>query len=105
MRDTVQGRLDSLKSAIEGVSISLFSMNQGPLSDAIERTTEWVRANEEVIASNLGGWIAKIIDNFQSITDIFTLETFILNNDLFGIGSFKITTQFKFLSIYKERYC
>lgn len=67
MRDTVQGRLDSLKSAIEGVSISLFTMSSGPLSDAIERTTEWVRANEEVIASNLGGWIAKIIDNFQSI--------------------------------------
>lgn len=67
MRDTVQGRLDSLRSAIEGVSISLFTMSSGPLSDAIDRTTEWVRANEEVIASKLGGWLAGIIENFQSI--------------------------------------
>jgi len=69
MRDTLQGRLNSLKSAVEGVKISIFSMSSGPLADAIEKTTEWVRANESLIATNLGGFLANIINNFESIVD------------------------------------
>jgi TP901 family phage tail tape measure protein len=67
MRDTLQGRLNSLKSAVEGVSISLFSMTNGPLVNAIEKTTEYVRANEELIATNIGGFLAKVINNFELI--------------------------------------
>lgn len=67
MRDTVQGRINSLKSAIEGVSISIFSMNRGPLAGAIEKMTEWVRANEQVIATNIGEFIASIVNNFEDI--------------------------------------
>jgi TP901 family phage tail tape measure protein len=67
MRDTLQGRLNSLKSAVEGVSISLFSMTNGPLVDAIEKTTEFVRANEQLIATNLGGFLAGVINNFELI--------------------------------------
>lgn len=67
MRDTLQGRLNSLKSAVEGVSISLFSMTNGPLVDAIEKTTEWVRANETLIATNIGGFLADVINNFETI--------------------------------------
>lgn len=67
MRDTVQGRLNSLESAVEGVKISIFSMSSGPLADAIEKTTEWVRANEALIATNVGGFMANLINNFSSI--------------------------------------
>jgi TP901 family phage tail tape measure protein len=67
MRDTLQGRLNSLKSAVEGVSISLFSMTNGPLVGAIEKTTEFVRANEQLIATNLGGFLADVINNFELI--------------------------------------
>jgi TP901 family phage tail tape measure protein len=67
MRDTLQGRLNSLKSAVEGVSISLFSMTNGPLVEAIEKTTEFVRANEQLIATNLGGFLADVINNFELI--------------------------------------
>lgn len=67
MRDTLQGRLNSLKSAVEGVKISIFTMTSGPLSDAIEKTTEWVRANESLIATNVGEFLAKIINNFENI--------------------------------------
>lgn len=67
MRDTLQGRLNSLNSAVEGVKISIFSMTEGPLADAIEKTTEWVRANEKLIASNVGEFLAGIINNFESI--------------------------------------
>lgn len=67
MRDTLQGRLNSLNSAVEGVKISIFSMTEGPLADAIEKTTEWVRANERLIASNVGEFLAGIINNFENI--------------------------------------
>lgn len=69
MRDTLQGRLNSLKSAVEGVKISIFSMTSGPLADAIEKTTEWVRANEALIATNVGEFIAKIITNLPAIIE------------------------------------
>lgn len=67
MRDTLQGRLNSLKSAVEGVKISIFSMTNGPLADAIDKTTEWVRANEQLIATNVGEFLAGIISNFENI--------------------------------------
>lgn len=67
MRDTLQGRLKGLTSAIEGVKISIFSMNEGPLSDVVDYMTDWVRANGELIASNIGGFLKMIIENFESI--------------------------------------
>ena len=67
IRDTLQGRLNSLKSAVEGVKISIFSMTSGPLADAIDKTTEWVRANEQLIATNVGEFLANIINNFENI--------------------------------------
>lgn len=67
MRDTVQGRINSLKSAVEGVSISIFKMTEGPLSGAIDKMTEWVRVNEDMIATNVGGFFAGIINNFEEI--------------------------------------
>lgn len=67
MRNTLQGRFKSLRSAIEGVKISIFSMNEGPLSDVVDLMTEWVRANGQLIASNIGRFLKMIIDNFESI--------------------------------------
>lgn len=67
MRDTLQGRLNSLSSAVEGVKISIFSMTEGPLSDTVDKMTEWVRANEAVIATNIGGFISSLIENFSTI--------------------------------------
>lgn len=67
MRDTLQGRLNSLNSAVEGVKITLFSMTSGPLSDAVDKMTEWVRVNEKAIATNIGEVLAGIINNFEAI--------------------------------------
>ena len=67
MRDTLQGRLNALKSAVEGVKISIFSMTEGPLAGAIDGMTEWVRVNEEAIALDVGGFLAKVITNFEDI--------------------------------------
>lgn len=67
MRNTVQGSINSLKSAVEGVTISLFKQSEGGIKSSIDRMTEWVRANEELIAQNVGGFISKIIDNLDTI--------------------------------------
>lgn len=80
MRDTLQGRLNSLKSAVEGVKISIFGMSSGPLADAIDKTTEWVRANEQLIATNIGGFLSMIINNFDLIVSS-------LGNIAAGVGA------------------
>lgn len=67
MRDTLQGRLNSLNSAIEGVKISIFAMTSGPLSDTVDKMTEWVRANEAVIASGIAEFITMLIQNLPII--------------------------------------
>ena len=67
MRDTLQGRLNSLNSAIEGVKISIFGMTSGPLSDAVDKMTAWVRVNEQMLATNIGEFLAGIINNFKNI--------------------------------------
>ena len=67
IRDDVKGSIDALNSAIEGVGISIFSLNEGPLKKAIDRMTDWIRANEEVIASGIGEFFLSIINNMDSI--------------------------------------
>jgi len=67
IRDDVKGSLDGFNSAIEGVKISIFSLNEGPLKDAVDRTTEWVRVNEKMIAQNIGEFFAKVLNNLPEI--------------------------------------
>ena len=67
MRDTTRGSLNALNSAVEGVKISIFDLSKGPLKDAIDKTTDWVRANNDLIAQNIGGFIADLITNFEEI--------------------------------------
>ncbi|MCP4209820.1 MAG: phage tail tape measure protein [Shimia sp.] len=66
MKNNVQGSLDSLTSSIEALKIRIFLMNKGPLRDAIDATTEWVRANEGLIATRVGEWVAHIVKNFKN---------------------------------------
>ena len=65
MRNTMMGRLKALNSAVEGVKISLFSMNNGPLSETIESMTEWVRTNEQLLAQKIGNFINDVIEGLQ----------------------------------------
>lgn len=67
MRDTTRGSLNNLNSAIEGVSISLFSMTGGPIKEVIDRMTDWVRANGDVVASGIGEWVLKLADNIDAL--------------------------------------
>ena len=67
MRDTVTARFKNLQSAIESVKITLFDMNEGPLADTIDKMTNWVRVNEQLIATKINFFIQKIIDNLDEI--------------------------------------
>lgn len=67
MRDTLQGRLKSLSSAIESVKLRLFGMTSGPLSDVVDRMVAWTRANEDFIATKIGDVILSIVNNFDEI--------------------------------------
>lgn len=67
IRNDVRGSIDGLKSAVEGVKISIFSLNEGPLKDAIDSMTDWVRANEKLIATKIGGFLLSLINNIDGI--------------------------------------
>jgi len=67
IRNDVKGSLDGLLSAIEGVKISIFKLQEGPLKQAIDRMTEWVRVNENAIAAPIGKTLLYILDNFKQI--------------------------------------
>lgn len=69
IRNDVKGSIDGLSSAIDGVKISIFDMNEGSLKDVIDSMTEWVRANEAFIATKIGDFIKKIFDNLDVIIE------------------------------------
>ncbi len=58
--DTTLGSWLLLKSAVDAVKIRIFEMESGPLRDVIDTTTEWVGANEKLIAVKVSGFIKKL---------------------------------------------
>lgn len=68
--DTLRGSLLLLGSAIDGVKVKIFSMNEGPLKDLVDRMTEWVTANEDLIATRIGEFIGTIVENADGIADM-----------------------------------
>lgn len=65
--DTVRGSLLLLGSAVDAVKVKIFSLNDGPLKDVIDRTTAWVSANEDLIALRIGQFLGNIIENLDEI--------------------------------------
>lgn len=65
--DTVTGSFTLLQSAIDGVKVRIFGMNEGPLKDMIDRMTAWVSANEALIATRIGDFIADMIANVDTL--------------------------------------
>jgi len=65
--NTFQGSMLLLGSAVDAVKVKLFGLESGPLKGAVDKLTEWVSANEDLIASRVGGFLTMIIDNFALI--------------------------------------
>ncbi|MDZ7922701.1 MAG: phage tail tape measure protein [Marinagarivorans sp.] len=58
--NTTIGSLTLLGSAVDAVKVKIFSMQAGPLKKAIDRMTEWVTKNEDLIATNVGDFLVKV---------------------------------------------
>ncbi len=67
MRDTTSGSMKALASAIESVTISTFDLEGNAIKGVIDRTTEWVRANEKLISQRIADFIDFIITNADEL--------------------------------------
>lgn len=68
MRDTTGGSVKALKSAIEGVVIQIFKLGgDRGVKGLIDKMTEWVRKNQELIVSGIGDFLDKITNNMETI--------------------------------------
>ena len=65
--NTFQGSMLLLGSAVDAVKVKIFGLNEGPLKDIVDRMTKWVSANEELIASKIGGFLSMVAENFFTI--------------------------------------
>lgn len=65
--DTMKGSLLLLNSAVEGVKVSIFDLSGGALRELVDRMTKWVGVNGELISQNVGGFLLKVVDNFDEI--------------------------------------
>lgn len=65
--DTTLGDWETLGGSIDGVKMKIFGMSNGPLREVIQRMTEWVDANAELIAGKLGEFLLAIVNNFDEI--------------------------------------
>ena len=65
MRDTMQGRINSLISAFEGLQLTVFGLQDGAMSGLIDKSIEMVRAFDQAIFKNreLGNGIVTDIIN------------------------------------------
>lgn len=67
--DTVRGSLTLLGSAVDAVKVKIFGLNEGALKETIDNMTKWVGANEDLIATKVGGWIGSLIANLGTIAE------------------------------------
>lgn len=67
IRDTMSGSIDSLKSAIEGVIIDLFKLEDDGIKGVVDGITAWIRENKKLITSKIGTFLKNIIENFDEI--------------------------------------
>mgnify|MGYP003647492769 CR=1 FL=1 len=99
--NTVEGSIMLLGSAIDAVQLKMFNLSSGPIKDVIDKMTEWVGANGEVIASGLAEFIVKVLENLPQIASMIELlsevaSTFIVISSAIKIASAAMVV-FKFL--------
>lgn len=67
MRDTTANSIQNLMSVVESVSILLFELTRGPFRDLIDRTTAWVRANRELVATRISEFFKTVADRIDGV--------------------------------------
>lgn len=67
MRDTTQGAINTMKSAVEGLTITFFKLNQDGISGGIGGITDWIRSIDAFLEKNSEMVSAVGGDLFQAI--------------------------------------
>lgn len=65
--DTTRGSLTLLASAVDAVKVQIFDLNSGPLKDTIDKMTQWVGTNQDLIATKVTDFIADIVIRLPEI--------------------------------------
>ncbi|AAQ96483.1 hypothetical protein [Vibrio phage VP16T] len=65
--DDMLGSLRTLRSTVESVAIRFFELSGGSMRDVVDQATAWLRANRELIAQNVAGFLNTIVENIDSI--------------------------------------
>lgn len=71
--DSLKGDFTLLHSAVDGLLVSLFSMESGPLRGVVQGFTAWVTANKGLIQQKVADTVKAIADNLPTI--VFWLKT------------------------------
>ena len=65
--DSTLGDWERFKSAVDGVKISLFETQSGPLRGLIQGFTEWVETGGQLLAQDIAGYLTTIAQNMETI--------------------------------------
>lgn len=104
IRDTFEGRMKAMKSAIESVKIEIFDMTKGALSPLLDEMIKWVRLNEKFVATDIADFILGIANNIGSIlavagkVGIAILVFFTLTTALQGLAAIMTVVNFLMLA-------
>jgi len=60
-------QIKKLLSVFESVKLAIVAMSGQKFTDIINKTSEWTRKNEDLIATGFDKWFTKIIDNWSTI--------------------------------------
>lgn len=63
----LKGDITLLSSAVDGVKVSIFALNGGPLRSLVQATTQWVTANQALIRSRVQEYIVAIATNLPKV--------------------------------------
>jgi len=58
--DNLSGDVTLFKSALDGLEVKLFGVQDGALRGIVQRSREWLTANEDIIAQDFAHWIDQL---------------------------------------------
>ena len=67
IRDNATGDVASFWSALEGLRLQIWELVRGPFRALVQASTDWLRANQDVIAGGLRGFVEFLSDNLPTI--------------------------------------
>ena len=67
-RATTQFKFQEFFSAVAALKIKVFYQMADALTDIVGSMTEWIKANDDILAQDVGEWVADVVKNKDEIT-------------------------------------